>query len=264
VVGDPISHSRSPVIQEAALVAAGVPGTYEAIRADEAGFAEVIGRIRRGDLDGCNVTMPHKALAAASVDRLTPAAARSGSVNTIVREGSALVGHTTDVSGLARLWTERRIPSDGPVLVLGTGGAAAAACLAVEGTTVYLAGRRPEAVGALATRLGGDLVPLPWGTAVAQAVVVNATPLGMAGEELPERIVSLSSAVCDLAYGEAVTPAVAHATASGKPVIDGLDLLVAQAADSFRLWTGRAASVEAMKRALEKDSSGQSEAPNDS
>lgn len=259
-----MSHSRSPAIHTAALAAAGIDGTYEAIRVpDEEAFRTVVERLRRGDLDGCNVTMPHKALAASSVDHLTPSAGRAGSVNTIVRTRGELVGHTTDVTGLRRLWSERDFPTDRPVLVLGTGGAAAAACLAAQGSTVYVSGRRPEAVVELARRSGLPLVALPWGAAVVEAVVVNATPLGMHGESLPGRIVALSVALCDLTYGGGTTPAIRDASAAGKKVIDGLDVLVAQAADSFRLWTGRPPSVDAMTAASRKHSSGPSEAPNE-
>lgn len=264
VVGDPVSHSRSPAIHTAALQAAGIEGTYEAITAeDEERFMVVIDRLRTGDLDGCNVTMPHKVLAAASMDRLTPSAERSGSVNTVVPSEGELVGHSTDVTGIRRLWSEQDFPVDRPVLVLGTGGAAAAACLGVAGSTVYVSGRRFEAVEALVARLGIPLVGVPWGTAVAEAVVVNATPLGMSGEALPERIVPLAAALCDLAYGGESTPAVDEARAAGKKVIDGIDVLVAQAADSFRLWTGRSAAIDAMMAASRKHSSGTPEAPNE-
>lgn len=197
------------------------------------------------------------------MDRLAPSAERAQSVNTIVRTASGLVGHSTDVTGLARLWGERDLPVDRPVLVLGTGGAAAAAAHAATGTTIYVAGRRRGAVDELTSELGTLAAGVSWGTAVADAVVVNATPLGMQGEPLPGLVMELASALCDLAYGDHSTPAVAAMEVAGRPVIDGIDVLIAQAADSFRLWTGRSASEGAMRAALENTSRGSREAPNE-
>lgn len=260
VIGDPISHSRSPAIHTAALAALGIEGTYVARRVPSSGMEAVIEDLRAGRLDGVNVTMPLKGVAAAMVDETTDKARRSGSVNTIVRlPDGRLEGHSTDITALERLW-----PSDSePVLILGAGGAAAAACLAARGRTIYVSARRAGAVAALADRLGTDsIVEVPWGAAVVDAVVVNATPLGMAGEPLPDRVVPLGSALIDLAYGPATTPAVAEARRLGLPTIDGLEFLVAQAADSFRLWTGREAPIAVMTEAALNPSSRAAEAPN--
>lgn len=254
VVGDPVEHSLSPVIHTAALESLGLAGGYKARRVDGDGLRVVMDELRAGALDGVNVTMPHKRLAAELVDELTVDARRSGSVNTIVRAGDVLVGHTTDVSGLGRLWRQREIPSDRPILVLGSGGSAAAACLVVSGATVYMSARRIESTLALGAGLALELVPLRWGTAVSDAVVVNATPLGMGGERLPDRVVELCSALIDLPYAPTPTPAVDAARSRQVPVIDGLDLLVAQAADSFRLWTGRVPPSGVMEAAARNPS----------
>lgn len=248
VLGDPISHSRSPDIQNAALTALSLDGEYVARRVDGPEMERVVAELRAGDLDGVNVTMPLKGVAAALVDELTEDARQAGSVNTIVRRPDGrLVGHSTDVSAMRRLWPVER-PT--PVLILGAGGAAAAACLAATGRTLYVSARRPGAVSALSNRLGLDLMEVPWGCAVAEAVVVNATPLGMEGESLPPRIVPLASGLVDLAYGSTDTPAVESARATGIPTVDGIEFLVAQAADSFRLWTGREAPIDAMVAAV--------------
>lgn len=253
VVGDPISHSLSPVIHQAALAAVGIEGSYTTIRVDSEGMAGVVADLRQGKLDGINVTMPHKGIASALVDDLTADARRARSVNTIVRASDGtLVGHSTDVTALRRLWP---VASATPVLVLGAGGAAAAACLAGGDRHLYVSARRPEAVTHLRHQLEMELDRVPWGAAVVEAVVVNATPIGMSGEEFPPRIVDLAAAVIDLAYGENPTPLVASAVAAGLPVVDGRQVLVAQAADSFRLWTGREAPVSVMREALQNFSS---------
>lgn len=261
VIGDPISHSRSPAIHTAALDALGIEGSYRARRTAPGEIEKVIADLRRGDLDGANVTMPLKGLAAALVDDVTSEARRAGSVNTIVRHPNGrLSGHSTDISAMRRLWplTEER-----PTLVLGAGGAAAAACLAAPEGALYVSARRPGAVANLADRLQMELVAVPWEAAVVEAVVVNATPLGMEGESLPDRIVALAAGLIDLAYGPRPTPAVVTARQAGLPTVDGIEFLVAQAADSFRLWTGRKPPVEAMIRAAQNPSRPEEETPND-
>lgn len=262
VVGDPISHSRSPVLHTAAMEALGIEGSYRAIRVDAAGMSEVVEDIRAGRLDGVNVTMPHKGLAAALLDDLTPDARRARSVNTIVRHpDGTLMGHSTDVTALRRLW-----PAEGsaPALVLGAGGAAAAACLASGERGLYVSARRPEAVTHLRHQLEMDLVRVPWGSAVVGATVINATPVGRAADALEARIVELADAVIDLAYGDEETTTIGAARKLGLTAVDGLEVLVAQAVDSFRLWTGREAPVGVMVNALRNPSREAPTAPNQS
>ena len=135
------------------------------------------------------------------------------------------------------------------MLVLGTGGAAAAALVAFDGSRLYVAGRRPGAGPALAAAVGVAAAEVPWGRPLPGALVVNATPLGMEEEALPAGVVEEASGLIDLPYGAGPTPAVAEARRRGLPVAGGLEVLVAQAALSFRIWTGREAAVEVMRRA---------------
>jgi shikimate dehydrogenase len=220
-------------------------------------------QLREGDLDGINVTMPHKAEAARLCDELSDDARRSSSVNTVVRlDDGRLIGHSTDVTALRRLW-RRRLPTDHPVLVLGAGGAASAACLAALGRTIYVSARRSEAVDELGQGLDRRIVAVPWRTAVAGAVLVNATPLGMHGEELPPALLALATGFVDLAYGDSTTPAVEQARSAEIALIDGIEVLVAQAADSFRLWTGHEPSLQAMQQAARNYSRQPDSAPNE-
>lgn len=219
--------------------------------------------MREGEIDGLNVTMPHKAEAARLCDELSDDARRSSSVNTVVRlDDGRLIGHSTDVTALRRLW-RRGLPTDHPVLVLGAGGAASAACLAAQGRTIYVSARRREAANELRKGLDRPIVSVPWGAAVAEAVVVNATPLGMHGEELPPTPLRLAVGLVDLAYGDEITRAVDQARSAGVPVVDGLEVLVAQAADSFRLWTGHEPSLQAMQRGAQNYSRQADSAPNE-
>jgi shikimate dehydrogenase len=253
VLGDPVAHSLSPTIQQAALDAVGIPGSYDARKVDAAGTEAAVGELRRGDLDGANVTMPHKALAAHLADRLEPTARRAGAVNTLVRVDQVIVGHNTDVEGVRTVWGWAGLPTTAPVLVLGAGGASAAALLALEGRRLSVAARRTEAAQDLVSGLGVAAEVVPWGTVVAGAVVVNGTPLGMAGEALPARLIGDAAGLLEMAYGSGSTPAAAMVAAAGAPVASGPDMLLAQGAASFELWTGRKAPVDAMRRAMDAE-----------
>lgn len=249
LLGDPVAHSRSPAIQAAALLAAGIEGTYEARRVDVEGVYLACAEIRSGGLRGANVTMPHKRIAAVASDRLSATAARCGAVNTLVGEEGAVRGENTDVGGLLLAWERAGIPPGRPVLILGGGGAAAAALVALAGSDLAVATRRPGAGEALAASLGVTASGLDWGRPRPGAVVVNATPLGMHGEPLPRGVVEESVGLIDLPYGAGPTPAAQTARTQRLPVADGLDHLVAQAALSFELWTGVPAPWRAMESA---------------
>jgi shikimate dehydrogenase len=249
VLGDPVAHSRSPAIHAAALAACGLAGDYAARRVDAAGVWQAVDEIRHRELDGANVTMPHKAVAAAAVDRLEGEASRARSVNTLVRDDGVVTGHTTDVGGIKDAWRRAGLPDDAPVLLLGAGGAAAAALLALEGRPLAISTRRPGAGTALADRLDVAAEEVAWGEGVDAAVVVNATPIGMHGERLPDGVLDRAAGLFEMVYGPEPSPALAWARREGLPAAEGLDMLVAQAARSFTLWTGLEAPLDAMREA---------------
>lgn len=247
VLGDPVSHSRSPAIHNAALAAAGLSGVYKARRVDDQGLRATFDEVRSGELSGFNVTMPHKGLAADLCDRLETDAARAGSVNTVALIDDVVWGFSTDIGGIGDAWGE--LPTIGPVLILGAGGAAAAACVALADRPIYLAARRFGAGAELGQRLGLTVGEIRWGVPVVASVVVNCTPIGMKVEALPVAVLATSGGLFDMAYGSATTPAVQTVRREGLPAVEGLDLLVAQAARSFRIWTGLNPPVEVMRKA---------------
>lgn len=247
LLGDPVDHSRSPAIHSAALAACGIAGEYRARRSTAAQLREACAEIRKGLLDGANVTMPLKAVALAESDRVSEAARRAGAVNTVSNASGLIRGDNTDVSGINEAWRRRGLPDDSPVMVLGAGGAAAAALVAREGSQLFVSSRRPGAGSDLAARTGVEAIEVPWGESVAAAVVVNATPLGMNGESLPPEPLESAVGLLDMAYGSVPTPAVT--TMGGHPVADGLDVLVFQASRAFEIWTGQAAPIEVMEAA---------------
>ena len=248
VLGDPIEHSRSPAIHNAAMAHLGIDGSYTARRVRGGELSDVVSELRKGSLDGANVTMPLKLEAAALVDVLTVEAAASGSVNTLRLRSGLVEGHSTDVVASARAFSDERFDQSAPILILGAGGAAAAAIIGAAGRVVYVAARNVQRATALVDKLdSGGVVPL--GVGVSGALVVNATPLGKGGERLAETITATASGIVDLPYGPGETLTVAGARAAGLPFMDGVEFLVLQAAASFEWWTGVPAPTEVMVRA---------------
>lgn len=258
VLGDPVRHSLSPAMHNAVLAALGLEGVYSRRRVDVQGMSEAASQMRTGKLHGANITMPHKGVAAGLADHLSIDAARSGSVNTWkMEDDGSLTGHSTDVEGIRRAWGQAGLPTDCPVLVVGAGGAAAAALVALEDRELWCSARRPEAVSGLAERVDVTFSALPWGEGLEGVVVVNATPLGMRGGELPEELLERAGGLFDMAYRSDLshTGAVGWMRDRGLPACDGLSMLAAQAEASFEMWTGHRPPAGVMEQAARKGSS---------
>ena len=259
VLGDPVEHSLSPLMHNAALSVLGLEGVYSRRRVDERGMAEAASEMRLDILHGANITMPHKGVAARLADRLSTDAERAGSVNTWTREGSGqITGHSTDVEAIRRVWEKAGLPTDCPVLLVGAGGAAAAAAVALENQVLWCSARRPEAVESLRERVNVAVRPLPWGENLPGAVLVNATPIGMRGGEFPSRLLEVSSGLFDMAYraDQKDTAAIRWTRDRGLALADGPAMLVAQAEASFQLWTGHRPPAGVMERAVRAGTSG--------
>lgn len=252
VVGDPVGHSKSPAIHTAAFAACGIDATYEAIRVRAGQFGMVADELRSGKLNGVNVTMPLKDEAFRSIDRSSPDAARAESVNTVTPADGLLTGRNTDVAGVMRAVDKLEVDDEAPVLILGGGGAARSAAIAVEGRTITVSTRRPMAAASLLEVSATIGTVAPWGAAIDGAIVINATPLGMHGESLPDEVLLSSAGLVDMAYGSQPTAAVTTARHLGIPVADGLDMLVGQAAAAFTVFTGMAAPLDVMETAARK------------
>ncbi|MGA9595803.1 MAG: shikimate dehydrogenase [Acidimicrobiia bacterium] len=252
--GSPVRHSLSPAMHQAALAHVGIDGEYVARDVDEPGFVRGISELRDGELDGANVTMPHKVLAYRCCDKRTELAERAGAVNTLSRAGAAVVGDNTDVLGIREAWRWAGLPENDPVTILGAGGAAAAALLALGGRRLQIMARSADKALALLNRTGVAADVCAWNeTPTFDGVVLNATPIGMRGERLDDRLLATATGLLDLAYGDTVTPAVVVMRESGRPVAEGLDMLIGQAAASFRIWTGRTVAPDVMRAAAQRE-----------
>ncbi len=263
LLGDPVAHSLSPPMQNAALRAAGLDWAYVPLRVPAARLDAALAGLAALSFVGANVTIPHKEGVAARCASLSPVARASGSVNTLtVGDDGDLHGDSTD--GAAVVDGARAAAGDDGLgeraLVLGAGGAAlaAAAALAAGGLEVLVHARREEAARALADRLAGvgAVRPVARMPRPLPRVVVNATPLGGASalqaSPLPADALTDGQIVVDLAYRPDARPTVlvAHARAVGAPSVDGLEILLRQGALAFERWTRLPAPLAVMRAAL--------------
>jgi shikimate dehydrogenase len=260
VIGDPVRHSLSPVLHNAAFRALGLDWAYVAFEVAAGDAVAAVAGARALGLAGLSVTLPHKAAVLPALDRLSPTAQALGAVNAVYREGKELVGESTDGAGLVDALRRDTgfDPAGRTCLVLGAGGAARAVVLALAGagaTEVVVVNRTPERAARAALlagtrgRVGGE------DDVVGADLVVNATPLGMAG--LAEGALAVDPArlgpdqvVVDLVYHPVRTPLLAAARERGALTVTGLGPLLHQAARAFRLWTGEDPPLEAMSAAV--------------
>ena len=258
VIGDPVGHSRSPAMHNAAFAALGLDWVYVALPVARGDGAAAVRAVTTLGLAGLNVTMPHKADAAAACDDLAPEASALGAVNTVVNANGTLVGHSTDGNGFLRALDDEGIAPGGQrVLVIGAGGAARAITHALgrAGAHVTVSARRPEAArSAAALAPDGDATGLDGIAVEGFDVVVNATPLGMDGEAPPFDTAELHAGqfVYDTVY-PVETPLLGEARARGLRAAGGLGMLVHQGALSFSLWTGVAPPLDVMRAAASAD-----------
>jgi shikimate dehydrogenase len=256
VIGTPIRHSLSPALYNAAYDALGLDWLFVAFDVPAGRGAAAVEAVRTLGLVGLSVTMPHKEDAAGACDVLTDDAAALRSVNSVrVTDDGQLAGDSTDGEGFRRALVEAgHDPAGRPVLVLGAGGAARAVVLALAraGCDVQVAARRPEAAAA-AVALAPGTRAVEWAdreAAVASVdVLVQATPIGMGADgATPVQPGALRPGlvVADLVYHPLETPLLAAARAAGAVAVDGLGMLVHQAALQVEAWSGRDAPLAAM------------------
>ncbi len=275
LIGYPLSHSLSPRLHTAALAAACLEGEYHLYPIapeDGEGLANLTDRMRQGEIQGLNVTIPHKQTVMACLDDLSPSARAIGAVNTIVMKDGRLIGENTDAPGfLADL--HRAVPKgfkNKNAIVMGAGGAARALVHALlsEGWMITLAVRQadiPQAAQLIAALRGrtdnsvrsvlldvDNLKPCLENT----DLIVNATPLGMfpevSGDPWPDGLSFPPNVVVyDLVYNPRETALLRQAREEGKTAVSGMGMLIEQAALSFEAWTGFRPTREVLFQAVE-------------
>jgi shikimate dehydrogenase len=262
IIGQPLGHTLSPAIHNAAFEATGFDGVYVALPVAPEGLADAVSAVRAFKFGGLSVTVPHKVAITALLDGLTAEAEAAGAVNTVFWEGGRLLGHNTDVAGYAAM-----LDSAGrharQALVLGAGGAARAVCLALRraGIPTTVAAREPAR--AVDLIVPGSVAVTRWEAAGSllggTGLLVNTTPVGMHpdGDSAPLGDLAALPAgaiVHDLVYRPLETRLLAMARGRGLDTVDGGVMLVRQAAEAFRLWTGLNPPEEAMRAAFDRES----------
>jgi len=262
LVGQPVGHSLSPAMHNAAFVADGLDFVYVCLDVDPDELPAAVRGLEALKARGFNVTMPHKRAMIPLVDELDEEAHVSGAVNTVVIEASGLRGFNTDGGGMVTACQEAGIELSGKsVLLLGAGGTAAAIAVAFGNAGVgelHIANRTVERAAQLKDELHGTgmkgLAVHPLDALPDAELVINATPLGMKEKDpmpVPPDYVREGRAFCDAVYRPGTqTPLVRLAHERGVPVVAGDRMLLYQGVLAQKLWTGREPNVKAMDLAI--------------
>jgi shikimate dehydrogenase len=270
---DPAAHSLSPAMHRAAFAHAGLRGEYTAVRVPAGELGEALERLRERGILGANLSLPHKEDALAHLDELTPGARAVGAVNTVLHRDGRLIGENTDAPGLFEALLKLGAGSrgdrewDGPVVVLGAGGAARAAvytALLLMERDVFVVNRTRERAEELAASWAGEdadfqvkaasLHQVPWPEV---SLVVNASSAGLsAPDETPLpgfdfTALAPGALVYDMVYQPRETRLMRDARAAGVRAENGLSMLAQQARLAFRAWTGADVPVGVFLGALE-------------
>ena len=233
ITGHPLSHTKSPAMQDAAMRSAGINGKYLVFDSpDLMGLEEVI---RGYDIRGLNVTIPYKQEVMQHLDSISGPAEKVGAVNTIINDNGRLIGDNTDVIGIEYALLDVPL-RDRKALIMGSGGAARAAAYALDslGCRLSVSGRNKETVASVCDEFGcephtGDVKGFD--------IIVNCTPIGLVEGDYPSDISALTKeqTVFDMVYGRE-TGLTSKAKAAGCRLVDGKEMLVGQGAASFRMW----------------------------
>ncbi len=269
VIGNPVSHSLSPLIHNVALGALGLDKKfyYGKTKAKEEEIAEVIERIRRGKIIGGNVITPFKETVLSSLDGLTKQATQVGAVNTLYRENGKVIGHNTDGRGFLKMIEAHSLRITGKkVVTLGAGGTVKAITLALtqyDLRSLVILNRTVER----AKRISHEMErvtkgEIHWGgldnlrEELKDAdIVIHCTSVGMKGKLENETLVTAEMlnptiTVIDVVYTPLKTRLLEEAERAGCKIIHGMDMLIQQAVPGFKLWTGRNPPLEVMRDAL--------------
>ncbi|MHB9288306.1 shikimate dehydrogenase [Halobacteriales archaeon Cl-PHB] len=261
LIGNPVEHSLSPPMHEAAYDELGLDARYVTFEPSEGEGAAAVDAAQTLGVAGLNVTIPFKEAVLAAVEP-TDLAAKVGAVNTVDLSTDPPTGHNTDAAGVTRALAHHDVALEGVAVVVGAGGAgrAAAFALAEEGMTVRVANRTEEraqdlvadvdaATGVPATAHGLESLPHLMADA---DVLVNATSVGMEEERSPVPADALHAdlTVLDAVYAPLETTLLADAAAAGATTVDGAWMLLFQGVEAFERWTGEAAPVGRMNAAL--------------
>ena len=269
VIGNPIEHSLSPAIHNAAFAARGINGAYVAFNVTH--LKKAIEGIRGLGIRGVSVTIPHKIAVMPLLDTIDETARTIGSINTIVNTGGHLAGYNSDGTGALQALRDAGCnPTGKRVTILGSGGAARAIAVTMSlqapPAALTLLGIIPEELAQLASDIAAksSLKPVtaefsPDGLSAALQhcdLLINTTPVGMYPKSdaspVPRELLEKQPAVFDIVYNPRKTKLLRDALQAGCTVVSGIEMFLNQAAVQFTLWTGQPAPVEVMRAVLDK------------
>lgn len=266
LIGDPVAHSLSPAMHNAAFASLGLDFVYIPLRVNKEDLPKAVEGIRAFNMRGVNITIPHKVAVIPLLDELEPLAEKIGAVNTIVNDNGSLKGYNTDAGGFLKSLLENGVQPQGKkAVILGAGGAARAIAFTLvdNGAELTILNRRQEfswavELAASLSRFCGTKVKAVElndnnlkKSILTADILINATSVGMspnAGQTpVPGGLLKPGLVVFDAVYNPVETRLLAEAEAAGASIISGMDMLVWQGALAFELWTGAAAPVDIMK-----------------
>jgi 3-dehydroquinate dehydratase/shikimate dehydrogenase len=254
VAGNPIRSSLSPIMMNTAFRRETVNAVYLALQT--AKVSDLINLVREIPIQGLSVTMPHKQEIMAHLEKTDPLSAKIGACNTVLRaQDGKLYGFNTDVAGIVGPLEKRMSLRGAKALVLGAGGAARAAVFGLrdKGTEVCIFNRTPETAQKLARQSGSKTIKKEALAKTPFDVVINATPVGMAGQKVSSLLEPKdlnTKLVFDLVYNPLETPLIRMARQQNIPFITGVEMFVQQGARQFEIWTGKPAPEEEMLRVV--------------
>lgn len=252
VFGDPVGHSLSPAMHNAAFRAVGGGGVYLAFRIVD--IAEGVRAVRTLNLRGVSVTIPHKVSVVPHLDALTPLARKIGAVNTITNDDGVLEGDNTDARGATSALARHVALAGKTVAILGAGGAARAVAFGVmaAGARVAILNRTARKGESLAADLNATFLSLTDLRPERYEILINTTPVGMTPRTdampVPETVLAPGMTVMDIIYSPLRTRLLEAAQRRGCTVVDGLGMFVGQGAAQFERWTGKPAPLSVMTR----------------
>jgi len=264
IIGDPVQHSLSPVMQNSAFSALGIKSSYISFRVPYRELKTSIESLKSIGIAGFNVTIPHKISILPYMDELDNTASKSNAVNTVKNEGGKFIGYNTDLYGFIQPLYKRNIDFKGiKVLIIGAGGAAYAIVTALsyekEIGEIIIVNRSSQNASILVQhglKLGlnihkEDFNNLPK-LALQSDLIVNATSIGLNNESSPigRDNINPKSIVYDIVYKPIITDLLGKAKDVNAKVVYGYEMLLAQGAQAFKIWTGLDAPIQAMKKAL--------------
>ena len=265
LIGNPVEHSISPAMQNAAFKALKLDYIYLPFRVSQQDLNAAVNGMRALNIRGMNVTIPHKVEVMGLLDRIDGMASKIGAVNTIVNDEGILTGYNTDADGFMESLTENGVyPTGKKVLILGAGGAARAVAFALldKGAEVILMNRTLDKARELADQLASqfkrNIEIYAWNetnmekTIPKVKLIVNTTSIGMSPKSqetpLPSRFLKPETLVYDIVYNPIQTRLLKEAGMNGAVTISGIDMLAWQGALAFEKWTGQKAPLEIMKK----------------